>query len=145
MGPAQQFADQPADVVELRIVRREQPVGAHSVERIENAPGPVGVEGRRLPCGPGASEALGRGVEPLLNRVEQFLRRSVGALGRLAGPAHLSHSASSASSSLSSAPSSASSLSSASSVSSASSAASTGRGRFLTSPSSAHKAAGDVQ
>ena len=50
MGAAQRFADQPADVVELGIVRGEHPVGAHRVERIENAARPIGVAGRRLPA-----------------------------------------------------------------------------------------------
>ena len=47
MGAAQRFADQPADVVELRIVRRQHPVGAHGVEWIDDPAGPVGVAGRR--------------------------------------------------------------------------------------------------
>ena len=75
MGAAQRLADQPADVVELRIGRREHPVGAHGVEGIEHAARPVGVEARRLTRFLGAGEALGRGVEPLLDGVEQFLRR----------------------------------------------------------------------
>ena len=87
MGAAQRFADQPADVVELRIVRREHPVGAHGVERIEKAARPVGVEGRRLP----ASLARARRSGVASSRSWTALSISCGdwrALGRLAGAAH---------------------------------------------------------
>jgi hypothetical protein len=86
MRAAQRLADQPADVVELRIGRREQPVGAHGVERIEHATRPVGVEARGLTRFLGAGEALRGGVEPLLDGGEQFLRRFP--FCRLSGAAH---------------------------------------------------------
>jgi hypothetical protein len=66
MSAAQRFADQPPDVVELRIVGRQHPVGAHGVERIEKAARPVCVYSRRLPRILGAGEALRGRVESLL-------------------------------------------------------------------------------
>ena len=65
VGAAERFADQPADVVELRIARREQPIGPHRVERVEHAARSAGVEARGLACVLGAGEAVigGREVE----------------------------------------------------------------------------------
>ncbi len=94
MGAAQGFADQPADIVELLIVRCEQAVGAHRVERVENAAQPLPVANRRLAGLPGAGQALGSCVEPLLNRIGDILRRPAGILGFGSGDSdHLTSSA----------------------------------------------------
>jgi hypothetical protein len=94
MGPAQGFADQPADIVELLIVRGKQAVGAHRVERVENAAQPLPVANRRLSGLPGAGQALRSCIELLLNRIGDILRRPAGILGLGAGdPDHLTSSA----------------------------------------------------
>ena len=96
MGAAQGFADQPADVVELRIVRGQHPVRAHGVERIDDPARPVGVAGRRLARFPGPGEPLGGRVEPFLDGVQEFLRRFAGPLGGFPDAAHSASSAHSA-------------------------------------------------
>jgi hypothetical protein len=96
MRPAQRFANQPADIVELLIVRGEQAVGAHRVEGIEKAAQPFGIADCRPAGLPGAGEALGGGVELLLDRVGEGLRRTLRGLGLGLGatqPDHLTSSA----------------------------------------------------